>query len=228
MRRNPRYWYSGPLDRIGKQSVARMVRYSHPEKIWAVYRQQGFDVYGCGEVPAVPTPLVEKQVSQWRRRWRHWLYAEALVGAAVGPLGMAITVSGLSVICVNWGIQMGWTYGINMESLSEQDALRLLVARGLRDAMGLDNDRQGLRKIVDVGINVVLLSFGQDLLWADKVMGRVRHHWRVKSGRLSATQHEISTFRQSSATIHQNGGAEPLEFAHNGRNSDGETRRCAT
>lgn len=209
--------------------MALMVRYSHPEKIWTAYRQQGFDVYRCAEVALMPTASVESKVSQLRAHWRHWLYLEALAGAALGPLGIGLTLSGLSMICLNWGIQMGWAYGINMESSREQDELRLLVAHGLRDAMGLNGkDPSGLRKITAIGLNVALLSLGQDLSWADKVMATIRHHWRVKSGRLSATHHGISTFRQSLATIRHHYVVEPLDFAHNGRNSDGETRRCAT
>ena len=55
-----------------------------------------------------------------------------------------------------------------------------------------------------MGVNLVLLGLGQDLSWADQVMGTVRHHWRLKSGRLPAAHHEISTFRHKEATVHPN------------------------
>ncbi len=145
----------------------------------------------------------------------------------MGPLGLGLTVSGLSMVCLNWGIQLGWAYGIRMDSSDEQDTLRLLVANGLRDTMGLNLDRSGWRKMTSMGINVVLLGFGQDLAWADKVMGVVRHRWRLKSGRLPAAHRELLTFRRSPATVRQDFVVTSLEFAHNDRNSDRETRRCA-
>lgn len=197
-------WYSASVDQIGRNAVACMVRYSHPERAFREYRRLGFDVYRYSEVALVPSPVVEAFASQLRVPWRRWLYAEALAGAAVGPLGLGLTLSGLSLVCLNWGIQMGWAYGINMDLAVAQETLRRVIARGLHRAMGLQNGREGLSSLVPMAINLVLLGLGQDLSWADQVMGTVRHQWRLESGRLPATHHEISTFRHKEATVHPN------------------------
>lgn len=198
------YGYSASMDQIGRHAVACMARHSHPEKAFREYRRLGFDVHQYSEVARVPSSVVEALASQLRLPWRRWLYAEALAGAAVGPLGLGLTLSGLSLVCLNWGIQMGWAYGINMDAAAEQDTLRRLIAQGLHQAMGLQNDRKGLSKLGPMAVNLILLGLGQDLSWADHVMATVRHHWRFKSGRLPAAHHAISTFRHKEATVHPN------------------------
>lgn len=198
------YWYSASIDQIGRNGVACMVRYSHPDRAFREYRRLGFEVYRCSEVARVPSAVVEAMASQLRIPWRRWLYAEALAGAAVGPLGLGLTLSGISLVCLNWGIQMGWAYGINMDAVAEQDTLRRLIAQGLQQAMGLQNDRKGLSKLGPLAVNLVLLGLGQDLSWADHVMGTVRHHWRLESGRLPAAHHAIPTFHHKEVTVRPN------------------------
>ncbi|MHB1610283.1 MAG: hypothetical protein ACYCT0_01170 [Sulfobacillus sp.] len=220
-------WYTQKLDSWGKGAVRYLGHRSRPDRIYAFYRKLGFDVYGPQNLHLVPDTVVERYVSGLRRHWRRWLVGEALTGAALGPFGVAASLTGLSVFCLQWGIEMGWAYGLTMDEPRLQDELRLLVAEGLTECMGLAMDKKGIRSWLGFGLQLVLLALGQDLAWADRVMGVVRHRWRVRAGRLTIHP-KIMAFRHNTMTVHPNSMAIEARVAHNGKNSTGSSRRYAT
>ncbi|MCL4351196.1 MAG: hypothetical protein M1318_00890 [Firmicutes bacterium] len=225
--KNQEPWCRARLNIWGATWVRTVGHFAHPQWIYASYRKLGFGVYTPKTVGRVPNMVVEGLVSRLRQKWRRYLFAEAVAGVVAGPAGILVNVTGLLQICLLWGLEMGWAYGLNMDDAAVQTQLRLMVIRGLAECLGVSDGWQGWRSLPRLAIQTALLGLGQDMAWADRIMARVRHYYRVQSQRL-AVHPKIMSFHHNSITVHPVSMVIQGHVAHNMININGSPRRYAT
>ena len=211
----------------GAAWVRAIGHFVHPQWIYASYRKLGFRVYSPKTVGRVPTLVVEGLVSGLRKKWRRYLFVEAVAGVAAGPAGILLNVTGLLQICLLWGLEMGWAYGLNMDDPAIQTQLKLIVIQGLAKCLGFTDSWQGWRSLPRLAIQAALLGLGQDMAWADRIMASVRHYCRVQSQRL-AVHPKIMSFHHNSITVHPVSMVIQGHVAQNRININGSPRRYAT
>lgn len=180
--RCPSYYFVS-CDRSGHWLFHKTARWISADRVWRQYRRHGYGVNGWADVGAVPAPLKEAVASSLRKPWRCWLFAEMAVSAAAGPAGNLISLASVVFVLAAWSVEMGYAYGLDMTDPQRQDRLRAIIGRGMsRMILGERGQTAGWQRVGRGVSQVFLLGFGQDLLWADRIMAHVRQIWRQEAG----------------------------------------------
>lgn len=156
-----------------------MVLHRPAELVLKWYRDQGFPVYRVDEVRALPDTVVEERVSRLRYVWRTWLWGESALSIAVGPAGLIVGVPTLSLVLMGWAVDMGWSYGLNMDDSRRIAYVQETIFHGLEETLGLGSQAsRDVRNWRRLGTTVLFWGCGTEFAAADRVMARVRTVFR--------------------------------------------------
>ncbi|WP_053960169.1 hypothetical protein [Sulfobacillus thermosulfidooxidans] len=162
--------------------VATAVRWSHPQELWKFYEQAGYPVKHVEDVRCIPLTLREACASHLRQHYRWCITAEMGMSTLSGPLAPVIGIPILTVILFKWSIDMGWIYGHDLERLSIQKWIAARVIRHVNQVIweGQSSLRPwSWQRGVRIAGHLLLMGWGQELKWADKVMAKIRSELRA-------------------------------------------------
>lgn len=144
-------------------------------RIWSFYRAQGYVVHTLEDVAAVPYAVREHKVSLLRAHYRACILGEMATGQLAGPLSPAVGVPLLALILLDWGVKMGWGYGVDMHQSKAQTLLAAIVSADL----AAEITGAGGKSPAQMALRLLLMGWGQELWWADRVMAHVRRTFRT-------------------------------------------------
>ncbi|WP_020375679.1 hypothetical protein [Sulfobacillus thermosulfidooxidans] len=165
--------------------VATVVARSRPYDLWNFYEQAGYSVAHVDDVLCIPLTLREMCASQMRQHYRWCITAEMGVSTLSGPLAPVIGIPLLTGILLRWSIDMGWIYGLDMARRSNQKWVATQVIRHMNQVIweGQSPLRSwSWQRGVSIAGHLLLMGWGQELTWADKVMAKIRSELRARVG----------------------------------------------
>lgn len=173
--------YSPVLDHMGQRSIRWAMTWHGQKRVLDWYARRGYHVYTLADVAELPSVVVEERVSRLREYWRRWLLGESAVAMVAGPAGMVVGGPVLSFVLVAWAVEMGWSYGIDMESDEELDGIRRRIHQNLMRALGISGEpgpHHG--RWIKLAGTVLFWGFGPELSSADTVMAEMRREFRSR------------------------------------------------
>jgi hypothetical protein len=120
------------------------------------------------------------------------------VGTVAGSFGPVVGAGGFITVLYLWAADLAYVYGLDPQDAGRQERLRRYIGEELQRAWGHRSwqgmaraSRSGLRLLgYDLrllawadwgGAALALAGLGQERVWADRVMARVRGEWRAEA-----------------------------------------------
>lgn len=175
--------YSVVIDRVGRHMQKKAVTLGRNHQMLDRFREHGYAVDDLNQVAHLPLIVREQVASQIRGRWRWWIGLEVFIGAFSGPFAVPIAVAVLNGVLTAWSVELGVAYGIDATTPQSLKLVRAVIGDTLQ--AGLIGSKRSSRTWRERSWRVIaswaLVGWGQEFLWADLVMARVRQMWREQS-----------------------------------------------
>lgn len=175
--------YSAVIDRAGRHMQKKAVSLGRNHQMLDKFREHGYAVQELNQVAQLPLIVREQVASQIRVRWRRWIGVEVLIGAVSGPLAVPVAIAVLNGVLTAWSVELAVVYGIDATTPQNLQLVRAVIGDTLQEClMGSKGpNRTGRGRSWRVIASWALVGWGQEFLWADLVMARVRQMWREQS-----------------------------------------------
>jgi hypothetical protein len=172
-------WYWPQLDEAAQKHLAWLLARYPAEDSIAWYQRRGYSVAELSDIYRLPETVVEERVSRLRQRWRRWLWGESAVALVLGPFGLLAGLPVLSAVAQAWAIEMGWSYGLDMNDPDQLQYLRRLIHESLLPSLGVPRRwRVSPSRWTHFAYTAAFWGFGPEFDAADRVMASVRSEFR--------------------------------------------------
>lgn len=193
-------WYWPQLDQAAQRHLSWLILRYPAEDSMAWYQAQGYPVKTRLDIFGLPATAVEERASRLRQRWRRWLWGESAATLVLGPFAWLAGLTVISAVALAWAIEMGWSYGLDMDDAENRMVLRRLIHESLLPAVGIPPGRRAplsdWRKLLQ---SAALWGFGPEFEVADRVMAVVRREFRREWG---AVHDRSPAVHRNSLAIH--------------------------